>query len=93
MWINVSLLDCDDMTVKPLLTAQRLWLDYDSCTEHTLASCYFHIHGAPRVSGFGDEQGVFFLSRDVLFVAVALLGAARGVIQQSSGNFFPGRKS
>lgn len=37
--INVSPLDPDDMTVKPLLTAQRIRSDYDSDTGYTSASC------------------------------------------------------
>lgn len=63
MWINVLLLDCDDMTVKPLLTAQRGRLDYDPYTEYTLASSLLffisNIHSAPRVSGLEMSRAFY----------------------------------
>lgn len=37
--INVFPLDTDDVTVKPLLTAQRIRSDYESDTGYTSASC------------------------------------------------------
>lgn len=41
VWINVSPPDCDVTTVKPLLTAQRIRLDYDSDSGYTLATFFF----------------------------------------------------
>ncbi len=55
---------------------------------HPRRFCY--IHSAPRVSGM--EMSRAFLSRNVLFVAVALLGTARGFIHQSSENLLARHK-
>lgn len=51
---------------------------------------FYDIHSAPRVSGM--EMSRAFLSRNVLFVAVALLGTAHGFIHQSSENLLTRQK-
>lgn len=83
MWINVFPPDCDHMTVKPLLTAQRIRFDCDSDTGYNTRV----------VLELRLEMSKAFLSRIVLFFAVALLGTAHGIIQQSSECLFTDRKS